>query len=176
MSDQYEEIYKSHAEREAARTMKPEKLIGLCGPKGVGKSTYAGLQDARVISFSTPMKRMLSHILPAGNWLGARKEDQLPDFPRGITARSLLQSLGTEWGRAIDPDIWVKAAMRDIYSGPWSQPVIFDDVRFANEAEAIRNAGGKIYRVSRKGFEVSADSHVSELGLPAGLIDGEIEL
>ena len=54
--------------------------------------------------------------------------------------------------------------------------VIFDDVRFANEAVAIRNAGGKVYRVSRNDFEVRADSHISELGLPEELIDGEIEL
>ena len=57
-----------------------------------------------------------------------------------------------------------------------SRYAIFDDVRFANEAVAIRNAGGKVYRVSRQDFEVRADSHISELGLPEELIDGEIEL
>jgi hypothetical protein len=41
---------------------------------------------------------------------------------------------------------------------------------------AIRQAGGKVYRVSRKNFEVSNDTHISELGLPAELIDGEVEI
>ena len=155
-----------------------ERLIGLCGPKGVGKTTFAKLQDARVLSFAGPIKRMLRQILPPGDWLGERKEDQLPDFPEGITARVMLQTLGTEWMRAtIDANGWVRAAMREAeYFLHTDSKVIFDDVRFANEAVAIRAAGGKVYRVSRKDFEVSNDNHISELGLPEELIDGEVEL
>ena len=155
-----------------------ERLIGLCGPKGVGKTTFAKQQDARVLSFASPIKRMLKQILPPGDWLGERKEDQLPDFPEGITARVMLQTLGTEWMRStIDANGWVRAAMREAeYFMRMDGRVIFDDVRFANEAVAIRNAGGKVYRVVRKDFEASNDNHISELGLPAELIDGEIEL
>ena len=155
-----------------------ERLIGLCGPKGVGKTTFAKLQDARVLSFASPIKRMLKQILPPGDWLGERKEDQLPGFPEGITARVCLQTLGTEWMRStIDANGWVRAAMREAdYFLHTDSKVIFDDVRFANEAVAIRQAGGKVYRVSRKDFEVSNDTHISELGLPEELIDGEVEI
>jgi hypothetical protein len=164
-----------------------EKLIGLCGPKGVGKTFFAKQQDARVLSFASPIKRMLRQILPPGDWLGERKEDQLPGFPKGITARVCLQTLGTEWMRTlIDPQGWITVAMREaeyfLQAMPISKlstpdnKVIFDDVRFANEAVAIRAAGGKVYRVVRKDFEVSNDTHISELGLPEELIDGEIEV
>ena len=154
-----------------------ERLIGLCGPKGIGKTTFAKLQDARVLSFAGPIKRMLRQILPPGDWLGERKEDQLPDFPEGITPRVMLQSLGTAWGRNLDSDIWVIPAMREAeYFMRMDGRVIFDDVRFANEAVAIRAAGGKVYRVVRKDFEVSNDPHISELGLPEELIDGEVEI
>ena len=36
------------------------KIIGLCGPKGVGKSTYAkSFEGAAILSFATPIKEML---------------------------------------------------------------------------------------------------------------------
>ena len=50
------------------------KIIGLCGPKGVGKSTYAkSFEGAAVLSFATPIKEMLKVILPHPAWLEKRR-------------------------------------------------------------------------------------------------------
>jgi hypothetical protein len=52
-------------------------------------------------------------------------------------------------------------------------PVLFSDVRFPNEAAAIRERGGKVIRVNRAGLE-STDDHASERPIPADLVDEEI--
>lgn len=64
---------------------------------------------------------------------------------RTHSVRKVLQVLGTEWGRGTDPDRWVKVLLEKVRSqgGEWVIP----DVRFPNEAEAIRALGGKILKI-----------------------------
>lgn len=105
-------------------------------------------------------------------------------FPLGTfvnTPRSLMQSLGTEFGRnMIHPNIWVNATFADYQpnGAPYnSLGDVFDDlklfpsetkmpnwvisdVRFLNEIKAIKNRGGILIRVDRDSD--SKDSHVSE--------------
>jgi len=75
----------------------------------------------------------------------------------------LLQTLGTEWGReCISPDVWVKCWKRNVkYYLTSDLPVICDDVRFPNEAEAIRELGGELWLVTRPGTRRHT-SHASE--------------
>lgn len=77
-----------------------------------------------------------------------------------LTPRKLLQLLGTECGRnIIHPNIWVNALMKDYvpekeYIGhgdytEWEPSWIITDVRFPNEAAAIKSKGGIIIRINR---------------------------
>ena len=72
------------------------------------------------------------------------------------TPRLLLQLMGTECGRQIlHPSIWENALFADYkptggYSnGPHYPNWIITDVRFPNEAEAVKKRGGKLIRVNR---------------------------
>lgn len=79
-----------------------------------------------------------------------------------ITPRKLLQLLGTECGRQIiHPNVWVNSTMADYKGGDnW----VLSDVRFPNEAEAVRKRGGLLFRVNRPSME-STDQHESETAL-----------
>lgn len=77
-----------------------------------------------------------------------------------ITPRKILQKLGTELGRDLHPDLWVNASFADYKkvkkevdeSEEYDYPYwIFTDVRFPNEANAVKERGGINIRVFRPG-------------------------
>lgn len=81
--------------------------------------------------------------------------------------RGLLQRLGTEAGREVLwPDIWIDAAFHDIDK---FGDVVVTDVRFPNEAGAIQERGGILWRITRDGVgpTLSEDgtAHPSETSL-----------
>lgn len=76
-------------------------------------------------------------------------------FPRE-KERFFLQWMGTEWGRAKDPDVWVKHLIRRIETfkanelNPDKLTVIaVSDGRFINEFEGLKEAGFYLIRVKR---------------------------
>ena len=81
------------------------------------------------------------------------------------TPRRLMQELGTEWGRRrMGDDFWVdrwreKAAeaLAENVAG-----VVADDVRFENEAAAVRDLGGRVILVQAAAAAAPAASHASE--------------
>jgi len=83
------------------------------------------------------------------------------------TVRDVLQKLGTEVGRQIDEDMWIKCAAVQIERT--DAPVVISDVRFPNEAEAIRDWGGDVWGILRPGCW--PDAHASELTLWADFQD-----
>jgi len=77
--------------------------------------------------------------------------------------RELLQRLGTDVGRdVISPEVWIDIAVRR--ASHIDGPVVFTDCRFPNEVDTIRNHGGLLVRVYRRGIEAVND-HISETAI-----------
>jgi len=76
--------------------------------------------------------------------------------------RKLLQRLGTEAGRqTLWDSIWIDAALTGFDD---NAKIVVTDCRFPNEAQAIKDRGGIVVRVSRKGVG-PANAHASETSL-----------
>lgn len=96
-----------------------------------------------------------------------------------LSGRQYLQWYGTEAHRRIfGEDFWTDIVLNEIYDRKdgtvWEENLdVITDVRFPDEAKAIKYMGGKIVKVTRPGLEQN-DAHVSEQGIPDELIDFEI--
>lgn len=117
-----------------------------------------------------------------------------------LSPRTVLQKLGTEFGRACYPDLWTNITMRTAHavlnlnkhyiqnrgavSGNFTEShyagVVIPDCRFRNEIEAIKANGGYTYRIKRDaaGLKGNAALHASEKelqSLPSELFNAEID-
>lgn len=69
-------------------------------------------------------------------------------WEREYTPRDLMQIIGTEFFRnQLHPNTWINAVLKDYR--PDISNWIISDVRFINEAEAIKDRGGFIIRITR---------------------------
>ncbi|WGH20315.1 deoxynucleoside monophosphate kinase [Arthrobacter phage MaGuCo] len=157
-----------------------QKIVGLIGKKRSGKDTFAhGMTGYTRIAFADPLRRAalaldpivgrpalpgqlapqrdvrLSDVIDAIGW--ERAKDCVPEV------RRILQRLGTESIRAIDPDFWIRAGEAAILAD--GGPVVVTDCRYPNEADKIRAMGGVLIRVVRPGFDSAGDAHPSESAL-----------
>ena len=154
------------------------RLIGLYShAPGSGKSTVAKMLDSVTFSFADPLRDFVARTLTSLGHDGFdlvrnHKEEKILGI--GVTPRQMMQTLGTEWGRAcVHPDLWVMIAEFESKNWLRSVNVTFDDVRFPNEADMIRRLGGELWLVDRPGV-VYEGSHASEGALIDVLPDSVI--
>ncbi|OQW34854.1 MAG: hypothetical protein A4E20_01370 [Nitrospira sp. SG-bin2] len=150
--------------------MKP-RLIGLTGYVGSGKSLAANhlLPHGYIRTrYAVVLKMMLKTLGLSNAEVDGHLKEQPCALLGGKTPRHAMLTLGTEWGRQmIDWDIWVRALMRHVdqyRADPLNtKGIVIDDVRFANEAQAIKDRGGVIWRIDRPGVG-QGSCHISETG------------
>ncbi len=155
---------------------KKGKLIALSGRAGSGKSTLAGMLRHHEISFAEPLKKFAQEVFDFtdAQIYGPSAERSRPDarytMENGepLTARHALQTLGTEWGRSCFPDVWAALGVRRALAYMAENPghsVVIPDCRFVNEARAVREAGGQVWRIVRPGagLDGAAALHPSEM-------------
>ena len=79
------------------------------------------------------------------------------------TVRELLQIVGTDIIRSVDPDWHVKKMLEKIRSIEGN--VVVDDIRFPNELEALRKEGADVYFIVRTSIIYGFSNHSSETAL-----------
>ncbi len=106
--------------------------------------------------------RYLSELVRADGWDRTKQHSRV---------RWLLQRLGEGARNALGEDVWVNAAFNNIHSGNY----VVTDVRYQNEVNAIRNRGGKVWRVTRPDFDNGVDpNHPSEANV--ALLDVDVDI
>lgn len=86
------------------------------------------------------------------------------DMAAPRSPRQIMQWWGTEYRRANDVGYWTSRTrnhIRWLMSGLHARLVVVSDVRYANEAELIRQFGGQLWRVKRPGCEPAGQQHSS---------------
>lgn len=151
-------------------------IIGLSGYARSGKDTVAELlrlnYEFRRISFADPMREAIltlnpkidsithvSHMVEDYGWEIAKTNPEV---------RRLLQVFGTDVGRKMfGENVWIDMAFKHIQPG---ERLVVADVRFPNEAEAIKARGGKVIRVNRHNHS-AVNSHKSEIAMDNYMFD-----
>lgn len=81
---------------------------------------------------------------------------------KDAAGRTLLQEIGAH-RRAEDPEYWIKRAFSKIDLGFSRTIWMIPDVRYVNEANRVRELGGEVWRIERRG----RDGHPFVNGLSA---------
>ena len=186
-----------------------KKCLVIMGAAGAGKDTLASMIEEYLygtqlvypvarLRFSAPLKHVVSVMFGLDEErLNALEYKESPlekvivvPSENGhtflMTKRQLLQWFGTDFGRSLDKDLWVRAALKQAEkTAPDVCFFISTDCRFQNEADAVEDTFEEAYFVhlSRIGREVLSGVtalHPSETETPEAdiyyaVMDGDLD-
>lgn len=157
--------------------LKRKTCLVILGYAGAGKDTVANMifdtinsPRPRSLRFSAPLKDLCEGVfgwssVSLGDWAYKEEKFDQPlkrmDGSNIWNRREALQYLGTQVFRQMDPEVWVKAALRAANG----QASMFDcsgfictDCRFPNELEALKKHFGsvKVVRMVKHGGATTA--------------------
>jgi len=150
------------------------KIIAFGHQKGVGKDTAARFLDTILRTTST---LTIKHISFAGKlkdisyqlfgWAGLKPAVYYESHPErkeqiilklNMSARDIWIGVGNKM-RDVYPTVWLDF----VFNGVNADVIIISDLRFWNEAEAIRAAGGTLIKIERGGLPLGTDEAETSL-------------
>jgi len=154
-------------------------MIAFAGRKQSGKTSSCEYvskifaQEAQlnsaIYNFADPLKQMCINIfgLTYDQCYGSDESKNeyvnclWPDSGKSMTAREVMQYVGTNVFRKMQQNVWADATIRKIQDENLPLALIAD-CRFPNEVEAVKNAGGLVIKLNRNLYN---SSHESETAL-----------
>lgn len=148
-------------------------LIGLAGRARAGKTTaakyLASTHNLQTYAFADPLREGLTTILNLSPRDFDDEHKEQPIAWLGRSARELMQSMGTEWGRNhVHPELWLLLAeqnlgfLKQTYAA--ASGFVISDLRFENEAAFVREKGGLVIHLIRESAP-DVTPHISETGI-----------
>lgn len=137
---------------------------------------HFGMAAQEIVNNILTSDTRISGYIKLHDWLTALRKT----YPKEISTRIILQTLGTEWGRTVDELMWARYAYfiaDNLKAGnfSYSQPagvttslvgsvpngVVIPDHRFKNEVAATHEATGYVVRLRRLAME----ENISDIGV-----------
>lgn len=153
------------------------KIVAFAGRKQSGKTTCAeaaislcrtyGLHP-KIYNFADPLKQDIcinilgmTHEQCYGNDIDKNTLTNIVWDGSQLTAREVMQFVGTDVFRKLKNDVWAGATIKKIQI---EKPdiALIADCRFPNEVEAVRAAGGLVIKLMRNPYN---SDHTSEIAL-----------
>lgn len=130
-------------------------VIGICGRRNTGKNVIASILQKNygftVIAIADPMKIIVNRVFAVPKkylWDDSNHRTEKPEI------RAMLQSLGTDWGRKFDQEIWLKHLFVRIDA--WIKKGIDPWGILDSESRTIIECKGIVVADIRLNFEVAA--------------------
>jgi len=154
-------------------------IIAFAGRKQSGKTSACEFtanvysqtmqKNSAIYNFADPLKKMCIDIfgLTYEQCYGSdeNKNEYVncfwPDSGNSMTAREVMQYVGTDVFRKMQHNVWADATIRKIQDENLPLALIAD-CRFPNEVEAVKNAGGLVIKLNRNLY---SSTHESETAL-----------
>lgn len=156
------------------------KIIAFAGRKQSGKTTCAEfvceeytknlLGETKIYNFADPLKQDICINILGLSYDQCYGSDEIknqkttcywPDTKEQMTAREVMQYIGTDVFRNIQNNVWADATAVKIKKEAYDLAVIAD-CRFPNEVETIKQHGGLVIKLNRNIFK---SNHLSEISL-----------
>jgi hypothetical protein len=153
------------------------KIIAFAGRKQSGKTSCSNFVKTlfpddenfvKVYNFADPLKQDVCMNLLGLTYEQCYGDDEqkntLTDIlwnEKLLTAREVMQLVGTDLFRAMKHDVWTSATIQKIQTEQ-KKIALIADCRFPNEVKAVKESGGVVIKLTRNPFN---SDHLSETAL-----------